>query len=316
MSFLPAAAPGAGHAFLCGLRDGSVVLVDPRQPSRGNGTSTTVATSLIAGGRGPTGSRGGSSRAGGVHGHVRGATLPINTSTAASTQSVLFRLDCSSVDHTHILRDGTRFLVKDRSGGLQVIDLRFQGHGRGRTPQLKVLVQPGKRRSLLPGRFALDRSETIVITPAAAAPPVVGGGGRGGTAVAGGGERSSSLAWNAFGSSSSSGSHHENGGGSASAGGMHVGGGIDTSLPAELASGDRIRILNVSSGEVLNDIRTPWTGVSLARGTAAAGVGGASSCRCYGGDVTRFWGSAWEHGRGAAVFEASLGAETAGGYGR
>ncbi|CAM9873047.1 unnamed protein product, partial [Hapterophycus canaliculatus] len=313
MSFLPPAAPGAGHAFVCGLRDGSVVLIDPRQPPLQNGT-TTVATSLAGAGR-------------------------------AVAQSLLFRLDCSSVDHTHILRDGTRCLVKDRSGGLQAVDLRFcsergqgpgagrgHGHGRGRAPQLKVLVPPsapGTRRPKVPGRFALDPTETIVLTPLAAAARVGGSGGAGGAAAAaGGGERfpSSSRAWDAFASSPSGLPADQTGREAASAdsinGGGGGGGGVsgdDPSSPSRFASGDRIRILNVSSGEALNDIRTPWTGVSLARGAAATltGAGGADSCRCrHGGDVMRFWGSAWEPGRGAAVFEARLRAEAAGGFGR
>ena len=304
MAFLPEAAPGAGHAFVCGCRDGSVVLVDPRQPPRHNATAT-VASGLARRGSGSSGGGSGSWSSSSGSEKLRRAQLggPRRAGGGRDGRSpaaeLLVRLDLSSVDHTHVLRDGTRCLVKGRSGGLQVVDLRVfagQAQGQGRPRALKVLVPPrgGQYRAPAPARFALDPTETVVLTPvagAATAAACVGGNGGGG----GGGAGTAGGAWGAF-SSSSTGDAN---------GGFTAGGG---STGYAGPRGDRLRILNVSSGEVLNDIQTPWTGMSLARGAGTA----ADPDFCG----MRFWGTAWEAGRGAAVFEARLRSETEGGYGR
>ena len=310
MCFLPVTAPGAGHAFVCGMRDGSVVLVDPRQPTRQN-LPTTVARNVTSAGSGGGGGGGGSGSGRGSHSRSGGGR-------SADTE-LLARLDGSSVDHTQVLRDGTRCLVKDRSGGLQSVDLRFfsgrgdgPGRARGARP-LKVLVPPGAR-ARAPGRFTLDPTETVVVTPvpaaAAARTARLGGGGGGSEAVFTGG------AWNAFSSSGAAGLPLPYAAGCTSSGGVGINGG---STP--FAERDRLRILNVSSGEKLNDIQTPWTGVSLAteRGAAAAAaLGSGMSMSMPGrGDAVRFWGAGWEPGQGATVFEARLRSDpTGGGYGR
>eukprot|EP00752_Nemacystus_decipiens_P011983 g10623.t1 len=321
VSFLPVTAPGAGHAFVCGLRDGSVVLVDPRQSPRQNLT-TTVARNLASGG-GSSGRSSDSRRNAGF-----GGTRRSGGGRSAGTE-LLARLDhCSSVDHTHILRDGTRCLVKDRSGGLQSVDLRFFSGPGGRsdrgpgTRPLKVLVPPGAR-ALARGKFALDSTETVVVTPvpaaAAAAAATQGGGGGGGEVATGG-------AWGAFSLSGAAGRPFPNAGGGSSSGGMGNNGGGrsggDGSTPP--AGRDRLRVLNVSSGEQLNDIQTPWTGVSLATERGAASATAVSAplglrvpvSMSGGGDGVRFWGTAWEPGQGATVFEAKLRSNSVGGYGR
>ncbi|CAM9639653.1 unnamed protein product [Ectocarpus sp. 13 AM-2016] len=280
MSFLPAAAPGAGSALVCGLRDGTVVLVDPRQPYR-HGTQAAAGTLLAP------------------------------------------RADPSSVDHTHILRDGTRCLVKDRSGCLQATDLRFFGHRGG---ALQVMVPPGGqgKRAPWPAKFALDAMETVVATPVAAeaAAPARADGGAGAATVVGGGERfpPHPHAWQRFSSSSIGGLPNGIGGSIYDVRNDHGGGYGAEPVPAE---GDSVQLLNVSSGEVLNDIQTPWPWVSLARGAGATvdcwegggggGDGGGGGC-CRREEV-RFWGTALAPGRGAAVFEARM-TTSEDGYGR
>ncbi|CAM9913659.1 unnamed protein product [Ectocarpus fasciculatus] len=271
MSFLPAAAPGAGSALVCGLRDGTAVLVDPRQPYR-HGTAAAAGTLLAP------------------------------------------RADPSSVDHTHILRDGTRCLIKDRSGGLQVADLRFFGPRGG---ALEVLVPPRGQgtRAPWPAKFALDATETVVATPVAAAATAADGG-AGAATVVGGGERFQPQphAWQRFSSQSVGGLQ----GGIGGLGGIydvrndHGGGYGAEPLPAE---GDSVRLLNVSSGEVLNDIQTPWPWVSLARGAGATVDGGEGGGGCCCREEVRFWGTALAPGRGAAVFEARM-TTSEDGYGR
>ncbi|CAM9413623.1 unnamed protein product [Ectocarpus sp. 4 AP-2014] len=275
MSFLPAAAPGAGSALICGLRDGTVVLIDPRQPYR-HGTAAAAGTLLAP------------------------------------------RADPSSVDHTHILRDGTRCLVKDRSGCLQATDLRFFGHRAG---ALEVLVPPGGqgKRAPWPAKFALDATETVVATPVAAeaAAAARADGDAGAATVVGGGERfpPQPHGWQRFTSSSIGGLPDGIGGGIYDVRNDHGGGYGAEPVPAE---GDSVRLLNVSSGEVLNDIQTPWPWVSLARGAGATvdgregGGGGGGCCRR---EEVRFWGTALAPGRGAAVFEARM-TTSEDGYGR
>ncbi|CAN0060137.1 unnamed protein product [Pylaiella littoralis] len=330
MSFLPAAAPGAGRAFVCGLRDGSVFLVDSRRPQRLNGRTKIAHGSRCSGGGGFSG-RGGRCSNAKLGGPRRRYSVSV-TADPEYTVEPLALLDCSSVDHTHILRDGTRCLIKDRTGGLQTVDLRFfdcqgQGSGRGRGQErarpLKVLVptrEPvGTRgvRSSVPGSFALDPTETIVATPVSTTAAAKsgggdgGGGGGGGTAMASGGG-----AWDAFSSYSSTVSlyhqyaatghrHPSDAGDTANTGG---GGDADALFPGR----DRLRILDVTSGRVLNDIQTPWTHMSLARGAGATldGADGSS----YGG--VQFWGTARDPERGPAVFQAGLWSEPGGGYGR
>lgn len=267
MSFLPAAVPGAGSALVCGLRDGTVVLVDPRQPYR-HGTAAAAGTLLAP------------------------------------------RADASSVDHTHILRDGTRCLIKDRSGGLQATDLRFFGHRGG---ALEVLVPPRGQgmRAPWPAKFALDATETIVATPVAAA-AASSDGGAGAASVVGGGERFPPRphAWQRFSSAGIGGLQGGIGGSIYDFRNDHGSGYGAEPVPAE---GDSVRLLNVSSGEVLNDIQTPWPWVSLARGAGATVDGGGGGC-CHREEV-RFWGTALAPGRGAAVFEARM-TTSEDGYGR
>lgn len=95
----------------------------------------------------------------------------------------------TSVDHMHVLRDGRRCLVRDRSGGLQMFDLRGgsgggsgdDGWGQARGSSgiaskcgirppcgalVKVFVPPAPRRwAGTPGKFALDPGETVVASP-------------------------------------------------------------------------------------------------------------------------------------------------------
>lgn len=335
ISFLPAAAPGAGRALACGLRDGSVVLVDSRQPQRQNGRTMIAHGSRRGGGGGGRG--GGGSRYRNVKaGGSRSRFGLGNTDDPGYTTDTLVRLDCSSVDHTHILRDGTRCLIKDRTGGLQTVDLRFfGGQGRGQTGArpLKVLVPPTPGVRLpVPGSFALDPTETIVATPVsttAAVAAVNGGGGGGGSssglpatgmgaAMASGGVG----AWGAFSSSSAAALYQQNaatcyrdpsGASHTVNGRWSTNGGCGDGDAGTLFPGrDRLRILDVTSGRVLNDIQTPWTHMSLARGAGATsdGADGNSS------GVVKFWGTAREPERGPAVFEARLRSKPNGGYGR
>lgn len=103
----------------CGLRNGSVRLLDPRVPPR---------------------------------------DLAAGSADAGYTLASLG----SSVNHTRILRDGRRCLVRDRTGGLQAWDLRYPGRG-----PVRVLVpsRPQRLGPFLSGRFALDSSESVVATP-------------------------------------------------------------------------------------------------------------------------------------------------------
>lgn len=294
LSFLPPAAPGAGHTMICGLRDGSVVLLDSRQPQRHN--SAAVSASARSN---------------------DGIGNEVINGIPGGKQVMLRR--ANSVDQTHVLGDGTRCLVKDRSGGLCTVDMRFFFPGK---PPLSVLVPPlpdaFRTRAPVPGRFALDPAETIVAIPVAAAADYSGHQRKsGGNIAMGGGERflSSPRAWDAFAGVGSIGRSHymsriderdaESAGSTGSA--------IDhpsvplsqTPAKALAGAGDSLRILSLTTGHVLKDIVTPWTGMSLARG-AVRPEGGSAKHGCY-GDV-RFWGIASEPGeRGKPlVFDAGL----------
>lgn len=275
ISFFPLSAPGAGGAMVGGLRDGSVVLLDPRQPPRPNS-----APVVSQGGRGDN-----------ISGGRGRGPIGRSSSTTTATSRTLANAHCS-IDHLHILQDGTRCLVKDRSGGLQTVDLRFAGR------PLKVLVPPTVgTRPPVPGKFALDPSETIVATPIAAAPEAAGVG------MVGGGERflSAPRAWDAFSGSGSAAVDHRVGVNRTSGGGRRK--------DATSREGDRLRILSASSGEVLNNITTPWTGMSLAPGIAWRGV---EEAGCH-GDV-HFWGIARRDT--PVVFEARLRCREGEGFGR
>lgn len=278
ISFLPLAAPGAGRAMVGGLRDGSVVLLDPRQPPRQNASSIISSDGgSVSVSRGRVGH---SSRTG---------------STTTSANRTLASVHCS-IDHTHILQDGTRCIVKDRSGGLQTLDLRFSGR------PLKTLVPPtAGTRAPAPGKFALDLGETVLATPIAAAPEAAGVG------MVGGGERflSAPRAWDAFSGTQSAAVDHRGSVGRGSSGGGLRG-------DAKSGKGDRLRFLSVTSGEVLNEIATPWTGMSLAPGASERGVEGVG---CHGD--AHFWGIASEpRQRRPVVFEASLQSGEGEGFGR
>lgn len=265
-----------------GLRDGSVVLLDPRQPPRQN------ASSIISSGGGSVSVGRGRSRSRVGHSSRTGT---ITTSASRSLASV----HCS-IDHTHILQDGTRCLVKDRSGGLQTLELRFSGR------PLKTLVPPtAGRRALVPGKFALDLGETVVATPIAAAAEAAGIG------MVGGGERFLSVprAWDAFSGTQSAAVDHRGSVGGGSSGEAGRG-------DAKSGVGDRLRFLSVTSGEILNDIATPWTGMSLAPGISGRDVEGVG---CHGN--VHFCGIASKpRQRRPVVFEASLKSRESEGFGR
>ncbi|CAM9274786.1 unnamed protein product, partial [Ascophyllum nodosum] len=161
--FLPLGAPGGGDVMVCGLRDGSVRLVDTRQPPRANpaaeaAAATASTTKLCTAACIDIAHR---------NNRHRGARAPASPSMVGKIISV--KLD-SSVDHTHVLRDGTRCLVRHRFGGLHVVDLRFTGR------PLRALVEPPAAVKLVPVRrkFALDDRETVVVMPIAATAAVRG----------------------------------------------------------------------------------------------------------------------------------------------
>lgn len=183
-----------------------------------------------------------------------------------------------------------------------MVDLRFAG----RTP--RVLVETPVPATFVPvrGRFALDDKETVVATPISSTivsstidsrNPVARPSCRaeGGEMEVGAGERFSSAppAWNAF---------SRGGGGSNSSNGV-----VRFSESPERSfaeKGDRLRILSLTTGEVLSEISTPWTGLSLARGWGTGRGETVSGC-CSQSDV-KFLGITSGFDKSAAVFEASL----------
>lgn len=320
ISFLPPAAPGAGHVIICGLRDGSVILLDSREKPPQHQRPSTDGDNTSAGGScGKNGGRGSRTLS---HNRARGK----KGSHHQQERNHLARMS-SSVDHTHVLQDGTRCLARDRLGSLQTLDLRFPG----RAGPLKVLVSPpatGALRARDRGKFALDPGEAVVATPvvASASTAVSEGGG----VLMGGGERflSSPRAWDAFSNAEIDRrgvvvDFHRCGSTGAAGGGVGGGGeGADTTTATTTAAaagddrrrltGDRLQILSLSTGEVLTDIATPWTEMSLARGVVGPPGGGAGGCH---GEL-QFWGKACESGQRTVVFEARLRSEGCGGFGR
>ncbi|CAM9389680.1 unnamed protein product [Choristocarpus tenellus] len=174
MAFVPSSAPGAGNVFLYGLRNGSVFLHDPRAPSRAEAATKQNYTSSIASesqsipplnltrrldlrlssGHPPHNSQGNRHRGLG--------TKPWKCLTCLP----------SCVNHLHILQDGRRFLAKDGSGGLRVFDLRWSGGSggwftKGQLCPVVVLVAPdhGGRQLVDNGRFWVDPEEAVVATP-------------------------------------------------------------------------------------------------------------------------------------------------------
>lgn len=294
--------------MLCGLRNGSVVVLDSRQPTRQNLSTTTVGGGGGGGGRALEGS---------ANGHRRAARSGRNDpASVAAERSFLLRLD-SSIDYTHILQDGTRCLVKDRSGGLHTLDLRFQGR------PLKVLVPSAHgKRAPFAGRFALDPGETVVATPIAAACGAAARGCTDGSAVVGGGERflSSPRAWDAFSGAQrtvvdfyGSGDGLADGRGRGGAGGGGSGRAFDAVDDVKACMGDRLRVLSLTSGKTLTDIATPWTGMCLARGVQVVERSGREAS-CH-GDI-RFRGIASPAGKPDTVFEAGIRSQEKGGFGR
>lgn len=303
-----------GDVIICGLRDGSVRLVDSRQPPNHNGgvaaalTAPTAAVSATlssrsSGGRGdPSAVTYGDCIDLNVRGRNRHGFGPRSSKSPPTAGKTLSVGGSSSVDHIHVLQDGTRCLVRRRFGDLHVIDLRFAG----RPP--RVLVEPPAPATFVPvrGRFALDDKETVVATPIpsttvsstiAARSPVSRPSCRaeGGEMEVGAGERFSSAlpAWNTF---------SQGGGGSNSSNGVvRFADGPERSCGEE---GDRLRILSLMTGEVLSEISTPWTGLSLARGWGT-GWGETVMGYCSQSDV-KFWGIASGFDKSATVFEASL----------
>ena len=197
------------------------------------------------------------------------------------------------------------------------MDLRFTGR------PLRALVEPPAAVKLVPVRrkFALDDRETVVVMPIAATAAVRDrdtlpsstrsdgraelGTGAGMGAV--GRFSSTPLPWDAF--LSGVGDRVDANGAIRGADGLN-GVRSDVGVRCRNPVGDRLRILSLTTGEMLTEIPTPWMGVSLARGGAAVGlgVGGtmAEEGHCYSRGDVKFWGVASGVGQSAVVFEASL----------
>lgn len=326
ISFLPCGAPGAGNVMICGLRDGSVRLVDSRQSPNLNGEAAaalTAPTAAISATLASSSSGGGGDQSAVTYGNCIELTVrernrhcfgPRSSKSPPTVGKTLSVGGSSSVDHIHALQDGTRCLVRRRFGDLHVLDLRFAG----RPP--RVLVEPPAPATLVPvrGRFALDDKETVVATPisstvvsstAAARGPYARPSGRaeGGGMEVGAGERFSLTppAWDTFSRGGGSGSGSKNSNGvvrfaedlERTCGGKGMRGSGNS-------VGDRLRILSLTTGEVLSEISTPWTGLSLARGWETGRGGTVAGC-CRQSDV-KFWGIASGFDKSATVFEASL----------
>lgn len=328
--------------MICGQRDGSVVLLDSRVPASNQNSARLTANRRVGGGE--TG--------GHKNGNHRQGAVGIGSSRRSGATKYLLDCGTSSVDHVHALKDGARCLVKDKLGGLLTLDLRFSGRG-----PLKVLVPPvaagqggGAARAMVPGRFAmLDSEDTIVVTAISTATPrhrhaadrsvedMVGGVG---------GERfaSSPRAWDAFSGGVPRSTRaasvivdHNNSSCDVSSPGRgekrEAVSGFRSGLPGVLhggkngrgssCTGDRLLILSVSTGEMLNEIATPWRNISLARGGAATvgpGPGplgrGGKRPGCHG--EFQFLGIASLEAREKAttVFEGSLQPEGSGKFGQ
>ncbi|CAM9680123.1 unnamed protein product [Discosporangium mesarthrocarpum] len=228
VAFLPPSAPGAGNAFLYGARNGHVVLSDSRiRPPR-----ATVA--------GPA------------------------QSSAASEFVACFPW---TVDNLHPLRDGRSCLAKDRSGGLQMLDLRVRGRG-----PVSVLKPSGSdaEYSMCKGHFTVDPSETLVASPIPWPDSRLYERDRSDRGGCGRGEHCPC----AFKSQD-----------------------MDPRSRCTFFGGERVRVFNIGSGKPVVDLSTPcdWSGLSLARSVFREPTGKAwddtASGGGYVGEVT-LWGSA------------------------
>lgn len=175
----------------------------------------------------------------------------------------------SSIAQLNILTDGRRCLVKDKAGGLQILDTRFPGRGPVRVLMPPVVGQWGAAE----GKFSVDSAETVVVSPI--------GTGKRRDAVNAHPVSSVISAWDPFLDETGGVSDRfEPAGDNDGAGGdidSRSSGGIASRsnkngrrvVERDYCTGDRLRVFSLTSGDVLSECVTPWKMLTLAPGQVA-----------------------------------------------
>lgn len=194
----------------------------------------------------------------------------------------------SSVDQVFVLKDGRKCLVKDRSGGLQMFDLRHMGRGAARTfvPPVAGLHKPSH------AKFVLDYEENVIVSP-----------------------QSDPSSTNRYSP------QPDLGGESALQRARDIDGVLDRTL-AETRSvlsrppssngkrPDRIKVFSVATGRLLADVPTGRQGISLGRGTMGAPPHSRNDLKTRGNAELHFFGCCTGPDDKRGIFEGGVWPET------